>query len=140
RATLMSEVMSIFALTPPADWESGRWGFFLSGESPSSDSAVVHAHHAGALHGRVLQQRLLRLLGTDVEAVVDDDLLLATAEPEVAVRIGLHHVAVIQPPVPDRRLGRRLIVPVTDRVGRRLDPETPFLARRQQAPRGLFRV
>ena len=45
----------------------------------------------------VLEQRLLDLLRADVRAVVDDDLLLAAAEPQVAVFVRRHDVAGIEP-------------------------------------------
>ena len=47
---------------------------------------VVDAHDADVLDGGMLDQDGLDLLRADVRAVVDDDLLLAAAEAEVAVR------------------------------------------------------
>src|SRR5262249_29634802 len=89
---------------------------------------IMHADDAGAFDGVVLQKSILDLLRTDVRAVVDDDLLLTTAEPEIAVLVYSHHVAGVQPAVADgggRRLG---IVPIAHRVARGLDPDPAFLA------------
>jgi hypothetical protein len=49
---------------------------------------IVDADHAGAGDGRMLEQRLFDFLRTDVRSVVDDDLLLAAAEPEVLLLVG----------------------------------------------------
>jgi hypothetical protein len=54
---------------------------------------VADADHPGARDARVLEQDALDLLGGDVRAVVDDDLLLAPAEKEVALIVNSHHIA-----------------------------------------------
>src|SRR5215471_6998058 len=54
---------------------------------------IVDPDHPGARYARVLEQGALDLLRADVRAVVDDDLLLAPAEGEVALVVDAHHVA-----------------------------------------------
>src|SRR5262249_25507755 len=58
-----------------------------------SVNGMVHANCAGKRHARVLGQRVLDLLGADVRAVVHDDLLLASEEPQAAVVVEPHEVA-----------------------------------------------
>jgi hypothetical protein len=65
---------------------------------------------------------------------VDDDLLLAAVEPKVAVLIGTHHVAGVQPAVDHRCRSRPRIVPVADHVAGKFDPEAPGRAARHLAP------
>ncbi len=68
---------------------------------------VVHTDHPGALDAGMLEQRPLHHLRGDVGSVVHDDLLAPAAEIEIAVLVGAHHVARIQPSVAKQLLGRR---------------------------------
>src|SRR5262245_6726506 len=54
---------------------------------------VVDPYHPGARHHWVLDQGALDILGADVRAVVDNDLLLAAAKGEVALVVDSHHIA-----------------------------------------------
>src|SRR4029453_1679126 len=78
-----------------------------------------------------LEQRLFDLLRADVGAVVHDDLLLAPAEPQVAVFIRPHDVAGIEPARPDGLGGGIGPVPVSDHVAPRADPKAALGAGRQ---------
>ncbi len=65
---------------------------------------------------------------------MNDDLLLAAVEPEVAVLVCAHHVAGIQPSIDDSFLGRLGIVPVGDHIARKFDPKTPVHSGRHLLP------
>ena len=70
---------------------------------------VVDADDAGQRDRGVLEQRALDLERADVGAVVDDDLLLAAEEPQVAVVVGAGQVAGVEPVAVDTTsIGRRL--------------------------------
>src|SRR4029077_7818341 len=60
---------------------------------------VTHADDACDHHGGMLEQSILDFLGRDVRAVMNDELLLAAAEGELALVIGLHEIAGIEPAV-----------------------------------------
>jgi len=92
---------------------------------------VMDPDHPGARDAGVLKQGALDLLGADVGAVVDDDLLFAPAEEEVALLIGSHHIAGVEPPVAEGPLGRAWVVPVADGGRGSVDPQAAFAAHRQ---------
>jgi hypothetical protein len=54
---------------------------------------VVDPDHPSARDARVVEQGVLDILGADVRPVMDDDLLLAPAEVEVALTIDSHQIA-----------------------------------------------
>src|SRR5262249_34001718 len=76
---------------------------------------VVDPYPPGARHPWVLDQGALDILGADVRAVVNNDLLLAAAEGEVAVVVDSHHIARVQPPAAKGGLGRGGVIPLTRR-------------------------
>ena len=79
---------------------------------------------------RVLGERALDLERADVRAVVDDDLLLAAEEPEVAVVVGAGEVAGVEPAVAHDLGGRVGVAPVADGLAAGLDPHPADVAGR----------
>jgi hypothetical protein len=65
---------------------------------------------------RVLVENLLHFLRRNVGSSADDDLFLASLEPEVAVGIAGYQVAGMQSAVPEERIRGGGIVPVTGAI------------------------
>jgi hypothetical protein len=87
---------------------------------------VVHSNHACTLDRLVLKKRLLDFLGANIRAVVNNDLLLATAEPHVPARVDRHDVARVKPTVDYSLCGGVRTVPIADHIAWRLDPHSTF--------------
>src|SRR6185295_7373936 len=68
---------------------------------------------------------VLHLHRADVRAVVDDDLLVAAVEPEVAVVVGVGEIAGVEPAVTKDLGGGIRTVPVPDRLAAGPDPHPP---------------
>src|SRR4029453_5436881 len=83
---------------------------------------IAYADDGGGRHGGVLEQRVLDFLGRDIRAVVDDQLLPAAAEGEIACLIRLHNIAGIQPAVVHDSSGGRRIPPIANGQTRSADP------------------
>ena len=66
---------------------------------------VGHGEHRGLEDGRVLLKHALDLVGRDVLAGRDDEVLLAPRDPQVAVGVDAGHVARAEPAVGGERLG-----------------------------------
>ena len=90
---------------------------------------IVYPDHARAVDHIVLEEGFLDLLRANVGAVVHDDLLLAALEPEIALLVGPHNVAGVEPAVLNGLGCRVRPVPIADHIGGRLDPEPARLAR-----------
>lgn len=79
-------------------------------------------HHSDKVYHRMLRQGLFDLMRTDIRAVVNDDLLAASEEAEIAV--GAREIPRVEPALSDDfRRGIR-IVPVADPLARRPNQKT----------------
>ena len=61
--------------------------------SPSVPASLTDADDPRRLDPRVLRRGLLHLWRADIRPVMNDDVLLAAAEPKVAAFVNPHHVA-----------------------------------------------
>jgi hypothetical protein len=86
--------------------------FFLVGHQPvaqrneseylftMSPNRIGHSNHGNLEHRRMVVKRLLHLLRRYVEAVANDDLFLATFEPQVSVGVTAGEIASMEQAVP----------------------------------------
>ena len=91
--------------------------------------AVGQADHGHVADARVCVEQVLDLLGGDVLALADDDVLQATGEHDVAVGADVADVAGAEPAVVVERLGGQLGVGVPLGDHRALDADLAVDAR-----------